>query len=49
LGGRLGKVFKIGTQPLNLFGQITYNSEDHDNEISADVTYKINLTFLFPA
>ena len=48
LGPRLGKVFKIGTQPLNLFGQVTYNSEDHDNEISADVTYKINLTFLFP-
>lgn len=49
LGGRVGKVMKFGAQPVNLFGQATYNSEDHDNEISAEWTYKINLTFLFPA
>jgi hypothetical protein len=48
LGGRVGKVMKFGAQPANLFGQATYNSEDHDNEISADWTYKLNLTFLFP-
>jgi hypothetical protein len=39
---------KFGAQPVNLFAQATYNSEDHDNEISADWTYKLNLTFLFP-
>ena len=49
LGGRVGKVTKIGKQPVNLFGQATYNSEDHDNEISPEWTYKVNLTFLFPS
>ena len=34
LGGRVGKVMQFGTQPLNLFGQATYNSEDNDDEIS---------------
>jgi hypothetical protein len=48
IGGRLGKVMKFGAQPVNLFGQATYNSEDHDNEVSPEWTYKINLTFLFP-
>jgi len=48
LGARVGKVMKFGNQPVNLFGQATYNSEDHDNEISPEWTYKVNLTFLFP-
>ena len=48
LGARFGKVLKFGAQPVNLFGQATYNSEDHDNEISPEWTYKVNLTFLFP-
>jgi len=49
LGGRVGKVLKWGHQPVNLFGQATYNSEDHDNEISPEWSYKVNLTFLFPS
>lgn len=49
IGVRAGKVLKLGKQPVNLFGQATYNSEDHDNEISPEWTYKDNLTFLFPA
>lgn len=49
LGARAGKVMKLGSQPVNLFGQATYNSEDHSNEISPEWTYKINLTFLFPS
>lgn len=48
IGGRVGKVTKFGAQPVNLFGQATYNSEDHDNEISPEWSYKVNLTFLFP-
>ena len=48
IGGRLGKVMKFGAQPVNLFGQATYNSEDHDDEVSAEWTFKINITFLFP-
>jgi hypothetical protein len=47
-GARLGRVLKIGNQPVNLFGQAYYNSEDHDGEISPDWTYKVNMTFLFP-
>ena len=49
LGARLGKVLKLGEQPVNLFGQVTYNTEDHDGEVSPEWTYKINMTFLFPA
>jgi hypothetical protein len=48
IGGRLGKVLKFGAQPVNLFGQATYNSEDHENEISPEWSYKFNVTFLFP-
>jgi hypothetical protein len=49
IGGKLGKVLKFGAQPVNLFGQVTYNSEDHDNEISPEWSYKSNMTFLFPS
>ena len=48
-GGRVGRVTRFGEQPVNLFGQIYYNSEDHDDEISPEWTYKVNMTFLFPA
>ena len=48
-GGKVGRVLKFGEQPVNLFGQATYNSEDHDDEISPEWTYKVNLTFLFPS
>jgi hypothetical protein len=48
LGPRLGRVMKFGKQPVNLFGQITYNPLDYDDEITADWSFKINLTMLFP-
>jgi hypothetical protein len=48
LGPRVGKVTKFGKQPVNLFGQITYNPLDHDDEVAADWSFKVNLTFLFP-
>jgi hypothetical protein len=48
LGPRLGRVMKFGKQPVNLFGQVTYNPLDHDDEITADWTFKVNLTMLFP-
>jgi hypothetical protein len=47
-GGRVGRVTKFGQQPVNLFGQATYNSVDKDDEVSPEWTYKVNMTFLFP-
>jgi hypothetical protein len=48
VGPRLGKVMKFGKQPVNLFGQVTYNPNDDTDEIAPDWTYKFNMTFLFP-
>jgi hypothetical protein len=48
LGPRLGKVMKIGKQPTNLFGQVTWNPLDNDDQISPEWTFKVNVTFLFP-
>ncbi len=44
LGARLGKVFSIGKQPVNVFLQSWYNAAD----TGADYAIKFNLTFLFP-
>ena len=44
-----GRVTKFGKQPVNLFGQAYYNSEDKDDEVSPEWSYKVNITFLFPA
>jgi len=49
LGARLGKVTKFGAQPVNLFGQVYYNSNDDTDEVAPEWSYKVNLTFLFPA
>jgi hypothetical protein len=48
LGARVGKVTKFGSQPVNLFGQVVYNSNDDTDEIAPEWAYKVNLTFLFP-
>jgi hypothetical protein len=48
VGPRVGKVTKFGKQPVNLFGQITYNPNDDTDEIAPDWSYKVNVTFLFP-
>jgi hypothetical protein len=49
MGWWVGRVTKFGKQPINLFGQVYYNSVDKDDEISPEWTYKVNMTFLFPA
>lgn len=49
IGGRLGKVVKFGAQPVNLFGQVTYNSNDDTDEVAPEWSYKINMTILFLA
>ena len=48
LGPRVGKVTKFGKQNVNLFIQPTYNPLDHDDEVAAEWTIKLNLTLLFP-
>jgi hypothetical protein len=48
IGPRVGKVTKFGKQPVNLFGQVTWNPLDNDDQVSAEWTFKVNVTFLFP-
>jgi hypothetical protein len=44
----VGKVTKFGKQPVNLFGQVTWNPLDNDDQVSSEWTFKVNVTFLFP-
>jgi hypothetical protein len=46
LGGGVGKIFKIGKQPMNTNMQLFYNAERPD--FGADWTLRFQLTFLFP-
>jgi hypothetical protein len=48
IGPRVGKVTKLGKQPVNLFGQVTWNPIENDDQVSSKWTFKINATFLFP-
>ena len=48
IGPRVGKVTKFGKQPVNLFGQVTWNPLDNDDQVSSEWTFKVNLTLLFP-
>jgi hypothetical protein len=47
LGGQVGRVTKLGKQPVKLFGEVLYNPED-DNGPNAEWTAKVNITFLLP-
>jgi hypothetical protein len=47
LGGQVGRVMKLGKQPVKLFGEVLYNPED-DNGPNAEWTAKFNITFLLP-
>ena len=47
LGGQVGKVTRLGKQPVKLFGEVLYNPID-DNGPTAEWTAKVNITFLFP-
>jgi hypothetical protein len=45
-GPRVGKVMKLGSQPVNLFGAVYYNP--NSDGPTSTWTAKINLTLLFP-
>ena len=47
LGAQAGRVQKFGKQPVKWFGEILYDPED-DNGAKSEVSFKANLTFLFP-
>ena len=47
LGGQVGRVFKIGKQPVKMFGEILHNPVDNGGP-TAKWTAKIGLTLLFP-
>ena len=46
IGPRLGRVMKVGKQPVNFFGGVYYNPADDGP--SAKWTAKFNMTLLFP-
>ena len=46
LGGGVGKIFKIGNQPIN--GQISYYDNVERPEGTADWQVRVQLQFLFP-
>ena len=48
IGPKVGKVTKFGEQPVNLFGVVTWNPLDNDDQVTPEWTFKINVTFLFP-
>ena len=39
---------KFGKQPVNMFGKVTYNTLDNDDQVAAEWSFKVNLTLLFP-
>ena len=45
-GGGVGKIFRIGKQPMNAQAQAFYNAVKPDN--GADWTLRLQLQFLFP-
>jgi hypothetical protein len=47
LGPQVGRVFKIGKQPVKLFGAVYHNPIDND-AVAPEWTAKVGLTFLFP-
>jgi hypothetical protein len=46
VGGGIGRIFKIGKQPINAKVQGFYNVEDTPG--SGDWTFQASWTFLFP-
>jgi hypothetical protein len=48
VAGGVGKVFRIGTQPMNASVQAYYNAISPDNLPAADWQLQIQLGFLFP-
>jgi hypothetical protein len=48
MGPRVGKVFKLGKLPLNLFGAVYYDPFTWDDASTNVWSWKLNLTVLFP-
>ncbi len=48
LGGVVGRVFPFKGQPMQIFGGVYYNSEDNDDQVSAEWTFKFQVGWLFP-
>ena len=48
VGVRMGRVFAIGKQQVNLFGQAWTNPAGSDRGTTAKYAFKVNLSFLFP-
>jgi hypothetical protein len=47
-GPVLGKVFKLGKMPLNLYSGVYYDPMRHDDASTNVWSWKVNLTLLFP-
>jgi hypothetical protein len=48
MGPRVGRVLKLGSQPVNIFGAVYYDPMTHDDASSNTWAFKLNMTFLFP-
>jgi hypothetical protein len=48
LGGVVGRVIKWGKQPIQLFGEVTYNPVSYDDVVTSKLAFKVNLSFLIP-
>ena len=46
MGPKMGKVFKIGNQPIKMFGAVYY--DPYDDGANPEWTAKLNFTILFP-
>ena len=47
-GGGFGKVFRVGSQPMNFNTQVFYNAVRPDTLPNANVEWRFQLNFLFP-
>lgn len=47
-GGGFGRVFRVGSQPLNFNTQLFYNAVRPDTVPSANMEWRFQLSFLFP-
>ncbi|MEP4485828.1 MAG: hypothetical protein ABJ013_09390 [Halioglobus sp.] len=48
LGATVGRVGPVYGKPMQLYGGIYYNTEENDDQVSAEWVFKVNVGFLFP-
>lgn len=48
IGPVVGRVFKIGKQPVQLFAGVYYNTETQNDIPTTEMTYKLNFSWLLP-